>query len=223
MILHPNSSENNCDFCHEISDIPSLFSTIYRDVLPSRILTRQDDFTILPSIGQLVPGYLLIVNNTHYTSSQQLPLSAVQSLCNIFSMVESIIRRVYNSATVFFEHGMPSFAQHCGGCGISHHHIHAVPINNSINIIDHVDDMSFDHLSLFSDVLSIPKTQPYLFIRDTNGKMLISYIDHLPSQYMRRIISRSINSTDSWDWRKYSLENTLVDTYRTLYPYFQGK
>jgi len=66
-------ADSNCDFCTELDGRKSYFSGLYGDRLRDRLIIRTRYFSVFPTIGQIVPDYLLIISNAHFTASAQLP------------------------------------------------------------------------------------------------------------------------------------------------------
>ena len=74
-----------CSFCSEINGKEeNNYVDIYlkeefeKEGLHSRILATTHKFVIMPMVGPLVPGYLLIVPKDHYLSISQLPKEQIE-------------------------------------------------------------------------------------------------------------------------------------------------
>ena len=61
------STQVQCDFCDELSGgSENSFSRIYKRELESRVLFHSDEFAVIPSLGQIVEGYLLVLPIKHF-------------------------------------------------------------------------------------------------------------------------------------------------------------
>src|SRR5262249_44778349 len=115
----------NCDFCDELSDgWDNAFTRIYARNPRSRVLFRSEHFSVVPSLGQIVEGYLLILPIRHYTALADMPSQLTTELLALCNQVRRGLAKAYGPC-LFFEHGVRALGT--GGCGIEHAHLHAVP------------------------------------------------------------------------------------------------
>src|SRR5262245_13149985 len=91
------------DSCSICADLASPKSPVW-----NRPLLRTENFVVLPSLGALVEGWLLIVPTRHYLCLGALPASVTQEFRNLQDCVYSILVHRYGYACAF-EHG-PSVA-----------------------------------------------------------------------------------------------------------------
>ncbi len=219
-----------CDFCKEINGLPTRYHQLYADKeinFKERIIRKYNYFYLIPSLGQLTSNYLLITSNQHITGSSQLINYSFQELKNIKNNIIKLNKNVNNGKTLFFEHGMPYEGIQCfGGCGISHLHIHAVPIPNidakkfyieldrflSSKIHDYEmvsfneweDIQEYKHFSYI--LIEFDKdVRVFLF----NSNALIGEKDNInkiPSQLLRLFLTKILKTKKQYDWKKYNNE-----------------
>jgi len=206
---------NNCDFCDELSGgSNNAFATIYKQQPTSRILYRSRHFVVLPSLGQIVEGHLLIVPITHDTALADVTLSSAEELSDLRSFVRGAVVETYGSV-IFFEHGVRG--KQAGGCGIDHAHLHAVPFASSQEPIEELKDRH--PLRSIGGISEIPHQvapdSPYLYYEQTNGQAWACEIDFVPSQYLRKCVAESLG-TKSWDWREFGTEEALIRSLERL-------
>ncbi len=116
---------NHCDLCNELSGgTENAFDRIYARNPKSRILFQSGEFVVIPSLGQIVEGHLLIVPNRHFAALGDMSDAFVGELGILCRNVRSILKAEYGSC-IFFEHG--TRCVDAGGCGVYHAHLHAVP------------------------------------------------------------------------------------------------
>src|SRR5712692_9184494 len=66
--------EQHCDFCNEFSgELENSFAARYQSAPQSRVLLSTANFRVVPSLGQIVEGHLLIVPASHFTSIADVP------------------------------------------------------------------------------------------------------------------------------------------------------
>ncbi len=109
-----SSFPNACDFCDEFSGGSSNgFSSRYEGYLGSRILLTSASLRVIPSLGQIVEGHLLIAPSRHFRALADLPQASLQELDILYGNLRSTLTRLYGRC-VFFEHGIRCEAS--GGC-----------------------------------------------------------------------------------------------------------
>lgn len=223
---------NECDFCLEFSNINEYkFSSFYQlfPHLNDRILLETENFVVVPSFGQIVEGYLLIITKFHILSMGELSPQLHSELNGIIQYSTEIIQFAYNTGCIQFEHGAVT-SKNTGGCCIDHAHLHLVPLN--LKMSDIYDNFYFRmeryEAQNFPDStkLLLNQNKPYLYIKifsDFYFNPILLDATDLPSQYMRRIIAKLVGKPDEWDWAinigKQRLENCL----RNLKPLFNQK
>src|SRR5207253_952486 len=58
-----------CDFCDEFAGgLRNAFAKLYGDLIQARTLVATKEFRVIPSLGQIVEGYLLVVPAKHYAT-----------------------------------------------------------------------------------------------------------------------------------------------------------
>jgi diadenosine tetraphosphate (Ap4A) HIT family hydrolase len=213
-------SVHNCDFCEEFSGCnENAFSRIYGQELKSRRLLHSQGFVIVPSLGQIVEGHLLIVPVWHYTAFADIPTHLLAQFSQLYERVRSALSYVYGPV-LFFEHGVRGTRS--GGCGIDHAHMHALPFTG---VNEPIEDLKRKHS--FKPVRSISEinqqvsaNSPYIYYQQTNGLAWTGEVDFIPSQYLRRILAESLG-INSWDWRESGREQALIDSFERLSESFQ--
>ena len=100
-------------------------------------LYETEHFAVIPSLGSIVEGWLLIIPKEHYLSYGYIESQALlDELKKLIDYVGGIVKQVYGDY-VIFENGA-----YCSnklvGCGVDYAHIHIVPIK--IDLIKYVKD-----------------------------------------------------------------------------------
>ncbi|MBA7682243.1 hypothetical protein ES703_90592 [subsurface metagenome] len=208
-----------CCLCVELrGELDSEFCHRYQGVLPNRIITETENFVVVPSIGQIVEGYLLIVAKAHHPSMGCLSDSEIKELEDLMQRTRLLLTPTYGRP-LFFEHGVVDGIE-SGGCGISHAHIHAVPLADEVDLLPLIQQ-SFRGCSIQSLTGLTQKAlydRPYLFYEDQQANRYLFDLhaaNGIPSQYLRRAIASKLGSQE-WDWRSFGQENKLLATLTTL-------
>lgn len=207
-----------CDFCDEFSDgRKNTFILRYAPAFLDRVILATEHFRVIPSLGQITQGHLLIVPLKHFCSLCDVPPEQWEALENLRVEIRSMLQKTYG-ACVFFEHGIRG--ERSGGCGIDHAHMHALPVaaRGVVKILKQrfggsvTDSIEDARRKLGSD-------DAYLFFEDVSGEPYVFPANNLPSQYMRKLVAESIGNSD-WDWRLSGHEPELISTVQRLLPLF---
>ena len=205
----------NCDFCDEFAGgSQNAFVRRYGQG-DGRIVMASACFRIIPTLGQVVEGHLLIVPLRHFCALADLPSLQIDELDYLCRRVRSTLTDAYGEC-VFFEHGVRGSG--AGGCGIDHAHLHAVPVaaDGVLNILTR--EFGGCAIHDFAAVKEAVKQESsYLFFEDSSAKRYVFPVEELPSQYMRKLVADSIGKRD-WDWRKCGREPELIATLERLTP-----
>jgi diadenosine tetraphosphate (Ap4A) HIT family hydrolase len=208
-----------CDFCDEFSNgQQNAFARRYGQS-PTRRILLDGPFRVLPTLGQIAEGHLLIIPVQHLCAVADLPRALLHQLENLCQRVRSVLCGEYGKC-VFFEHGIRGAGS--GGCGIDHAHIHAVPVlaDGVLRILTREFRGSSIH-SLADIEGGVDKDSSYLFFEEASATRYVFPVNNLPSQYMRRLVAESIGKSD-WDWQKCGREVELSSTVQRLSPLFSA-
>lgn len=206
-----------CCFCAELKGFRNQeFGRLYPEIR-SRVVWRNQSFAIIPSIGQIVPGYLLLVPFQHVCSFGELDVENRK-------VAEDLIKSLWNllalsfAEPVVFEHGNRPSAEE-GGCGITHAHIHFVPVPSRLKRLPSMEGLQWDSLppSGYIEILGKITSDggAYLFYEDQLGDKYASPVNSIPSQFFRRWLAEELH-VSNWDWRLAGYEPNLVHTLDVL-------
>jgi ATP adenylyltransferase len=205
MIIEELTTSKNLYFSKNIYyDIP-LFETQY--------------FKVVPSLGSLIEGWVMIVPKNFYISFGAIDNTLIyEELFNLIKDLRQIIKSEYGEL-VMFEHG-PVSKKSLVGCSIDYAHLHVVPI--SIDLIEKSKAFSNQNIEWLS-VEGIEKTveyynnrDPYLFVTDINENSFIGTGKNLPSQLFRKTIANYLGIADLFDWKVYPFTDNINKTIKVL-------
>lgn len=203
-----------CDFCAEFHGNPeNRFHKIYGPSV-SRILLRKAGFIVLPTIGQIFEGSLLILPERHIERIASLNQGQLADCMHVLDHAVTEVSKY--GVPIVFEHGATSCSQ--GGCGIYHAHIHVVPLPSGTKATCE-DLMPHSPYEVFPAIheayRGLTNINEYLLLRDTTGTVatlcVSPEIKHLvPSQVFRQRLQENFGLKQPWDWRAYSQEQSLL-------------
>src|SRR5437773_10373449 len=154
-IPSPRPRSQSCDFCDEFTGgRANTYAYRYGRQATKRAILNYSVFRILPTLGQLTEGHLLIAPLEHYCAFADLQNEQTVELERLCHHVRSILRQTYG-----FE--------------------------------------------------------------DSRELRYVFPVQHIPSQYLRKLIAEQIGKTD-WDWRRCGFEPEIVSTIERLSPMLSG-
>jgi ATP adenylyltransferase len=165
-------------------------------------LIESSNFVILPSLGALVEGWLLLLPKEHFLSLGALPSSLIQEMQGLKQNVCERMERAYGAACVF-EHG-PGKRHRSVGCGVDHAHLHIVPTNFDLALFATPFlpiDARWHDASFFDCRAAAEAGDDYLYFEQPIGEGRLIRNQHLGSQVFRRAIAAYLEIPDQFNWR----------------------
>jgi len=206
-----------CVFCDSITttfgNTPE-FKRLLGDKITSRKIFETENFVVLPSVGQIVEGYLLIMPKPHFTSMANMDKALFPELEHVYSEVDRILKTNYTTP-IFFEHGVcRSEYQYNGSC-IDHAHIHAVPA--PVDVSDELaKKYKFTKIKKVSELGEIAHDKNYLYVDNGSGNKFIFEANNIQSQLIRYLIDEKLNTPQKGDWFLYSGKEEMLATIKRL-------
>lgn len=196
----------DCEFCDEFAGgRANSFAAHYGNDIASRTILERGTFRILPSLGQIVPGYLLLVPNRHYRAFADMSWGELKAADDLKDQM-----RTFCGSSLLFEHGART--SDSGGCGISHAHLHLVPFPEEKDPVEELTrSFPFEELTGLLDLKRVQPGRSYLYYESVRGNKYVLYPPFIPSQYVRRLLASALGS-EAWDWRRCGREEELLRT-----------
>lgn len=173
----------------------------YRTALCNTILLESHNFVVVPTVGMIIPGWLLLITKQHIPNMASIPHSWHDEINDLLSRSKAMVSARFAPPFVF-EHGaVPQQCQASGSC-VNHAHLHLIPSF-------HIGEIEKDIFSVcnFSPILglsSLPKALPaesgYLYYESTVGHAYAGLAEDVPSQLIRRIVAAHSQKSDQWNW-----------------------
>jgi diadenosine tetraphosphate (Ap4A) HIT family hydrolase len=207
-----------CTFCAELAGIvhnSNYFRLAGHDA-KSRILWRNSEFALIPSLGPLAEGHLLLIPTYHTLSFANLPKTILANAENLVASVKQFFSERGRQILVF-EHGSLVLTSCdyekrrkkaiCGAC-TDHAHIHIVPSVSAQLVISTIEKMHVHtNKTTIKSLLGLREeldpALAYILIGGSDTKSwLIFALEYVPSQFMRKLVASLIGLTE-WDWRQF--------------------
>ena len=189
-----------------------------------RTVYRSENFFVIPTLGQFITGYLLIIPYQHIMSNGELSKEHLEEFQVVLSDIEYILKLTYPEAKgiLVWENGSGTSGKGKAKDSLVHSHVHVAPTSLTANQIKEMAGFHFDELG----IMDLPnfKEHSYLLMRcPDNEKWLINNDPkvYIPRQYVRQLIAEEYNIPgDAWNWRTHPFEDkmhqTIADIIKTL-------
>ncbi len=183
-----------------------MLATAAPDPLLWTPVAETERFVAVPSIGPLVPGWLLVLPKWHALNLASLTAMDMAALENDLQEIGSIWSDTFGPLTMF-EHGPREFSS-AVGCGVDHAHMHLVPLG-AIDLLAvakrHLPTLKWQEIdSLHAVNHGKDADKPYLYLRMPTGRSFVSRASHIPSQALRRALAAEQDRGDEYDWKAFS-------------------
>src|ERR1044072_1632122 len=93
-----------------------------------RVPLETDLFAVIPSIGPLTVGHVLLCPKEHFKSFSDIPARYYRECSAIKRHITDVLRHIYNKRVHCFEHGNAQNSER-PVCSVEHAHLHFVPTN----------------------------------------------------------------------------------------------
>ncbi len=186
-------------------------STADRHPTADRDLDVLPECVVAPSVGAIVPGWLLLIPRKPTLSMRDLPHAERRAILYRARAVAEVIRAT-NKNVAIFEHG-PSRRGSIAGCGIDQAHIHVVAL--PFDLANHTRMLYPEHA--WTNVCPddpwsriTPNADYYLMSGEAG--LFISEPTDVLSQFFRRVIAEAVGRTDEWDYRQHPNDRNIRAT-----------
>jgi inosine/xanthosine triphosphate pyrophosphatase family protein/diadenosine tetraphosphate (Ap4A) HIT family hydrolase len=205
----------DCPFCAEFEgDGPGIYGSLLGSRLPSRVLYEDDDFIVMPPLGEFMEGGLLLLTRKHILSFAHLPPGKFEKLERLLKVVGQELVRRWGVAPLVFEHG-PAGDSGKGVCCVDHAHLNIFPA--AVSIHPHLAERMNFAIGPLSELAQLkPAEFGYLLVQENDGMRRVYDSQNVPTQLVRRIIATHRGQPERWHWRDYVGDNELIATFGAL-------
>lgn len=184
-----------------------IFCDIDQSKIENTIIEETDYFYILPTLGSLVDGYVLIVTKRHINSMSELNDNELEEYKTIIEKYQKLFNKIYNKTPIVFEHGTPNQNSKMKANSVTHAHTHIVNINFK-NEKELLEKYNFKEINNLKEIETNKNYIKYIY----NNKIYITYNFPSVSQLMRILIAEELNYKDKFDWKKERFDENIIST-----------
>jgi inosine/xanthosine triphosphate pyrophosphatase family protein len=206
---------HQCPFCNELEGgDQSIFVEMIRDRLASRVVYEDEDFLLMPPLGEFIEGGLLLLTRRHIHSFANLSGALYDRLEHLLTVIRRELNSRWGVPPVIFEHG-PAPERSKGVCCVDHAHLNIFPARVAVH--PHLIQRMNMKLNSLSELTKLRCAEfGYLFVQENDGTRRAYDAQFVPTQLVRRIITSQIGLPERWHWRDYPGNDELVATYHAL-------
>lgn len=162
------------------------------------VVAQNEHFVAMPSLGSIVPGWMLLVPRRPMTTLSLMNSDERQSLEALRTEITERLASYRASAIFAFEHG--GHTRSVVSCGVDRAHLHLVPLDFDLIEAARKHDLGWQPCvsvsALSEDVTS---GREYLFAESTDAA-LIGFPKAPTSQWFRRLIAQECG-VEEWDYK----------------------
>ena len=188
----------------------------------NQILLDRIDWVIAPTVGPIIPNWLIAVPRKPALSFRDWtrryrisPIGIIDDLCAHLKITSSDI--------VWFEHGPAGFNSPVG-CGTDYAHLHIIfqpefVFDEFVKQSAAVSKLIWKRTTTENTYKSLPDSHSYLVAGSGRLGIYTSQVESTGSQFFRRVVGAVSDSMDSWNYRHYPhMKNVLrtIDNFRHL-------
>ena len=183
-----------------------------------RPLFETAQFVVLPSLGSIVPGWLLIVPKLKVARFADLPTSTETKLMQLVLQL---------GARTSIRFGKPYLFEHGGyvgsdvSCGVDQAHLHLVPLDfDLLEVARREPDQTWKKCR---NPLCPPPDKElgeYLFVSSLDVAFA-SEVTKPVSQWFRRLIARESGKPNEWNYKEHAFLDNIRTTLEVMSEYVE--
>lgn len=184
------------------------FCNLEKNKIENTILDEKNHFYILPTVGSLVDGYILVVSKRHINSMSELTKNEMDEYNFIIEKYRNIFRDIYGKYPIVFEHGSPVSDNSIRANSVIHAHSHIV--NHAyLDEPKIIKRLNFKPIQRIEDIKS---NENYIMYINNNNFKYVTYNFEPISQLMRKLIAKDLKYEDKFDWKKEKFMDNIIKT-----------
>ena len=202
-----------CTICAELSGDTSTLESVapafFQIYKTGRVVNLDSELVVMPTIGPIVDGHILIFTRQHLTRSAELSLQSIKSLRRYMGDIREKLTSRWGCAS-FYEHGPAVSGFEGSGACTDHAHMHAIPQMGS-EIMLAASEISWQRIAHIDALAEISADQAYVYLQDEHGQDWVGMAaQKLPCQYLRRASAKLTDAPEQWDWLVYPRSESMV-------------
>ncbi len=220
----------NADKCHLCSQLAGesendLLSAIFADkVYLRRVLMETANFALIPSVGPVAIGHVLLCPKVHCCSFRGVHSDLDGEFLSLKLQIRALLEQTFRKSVHCFEHGMRADGSRVL-CTVDHAHLHFVPADvNMRNELQYQQVPWIEFDGSLESLRALVGTDEYLFYQSPSGQSAVAPArgTAFSSQYIRRAFSLQLGEGSTWNWRQFPKVDEIHMTWQQLSSVLPG-
>lgn len=171
------------------------------------VLLSTESTIVLPALGAIAAGHVLVLPRQHLSSAQCLdPSDRTDFVRSLNDVADRLAQRM--GPVTIFEHGAALAGSGPRSACSEHAHVQVLPGNYGLrNALDY--ELTYESPAAFYS--RDPPFYPYLFLCESGGDALVAR-DVGQSQFFRRVLLDHLGDPDRWDYWVFPREDKVRET-----------
>lgn len=182
----------------------SFYESLDFSRVENHIFCETKNFIVIPSVGSLIEGWLLVVSKSSYENSLQFTGDLLNEYRELTSVVCKKVEETYGTWTIF-ENGASKNA--AMGCGVHHAHTHIVPL--PFDLHDIIEKNIGPYLEEAHDDSS------FIYAENTIKKKYY-FVENKESQFVRKLIAQELKIPSLFDYRQHPMLQNVSSTIQNM-------
>ena len=189
------------------------------------VLKETQNFYVIPSIGSIVEGYLLLNIKYHIPSFGNMDEHLLDEFLTLKDEIKNTVQHAYGRGCIFYEHGKAGTSITLqGGDKISYHaHLHCIAID--IDLLETIcKDYKAIRINEWREVKRLAKKSPHYLYYENEKDMYFFPVDiYVRKQYLRFKLAEALHIPEAADWSKVPNWENVESTVNKLSSYFSRR
>lgn len=184
------------------------------DKIGQKIIYESNRFIVLPTLGEFIHGYPIIIPKKHVMSCAEFDEETMQEFIEVLDDVLFMLSKTYKTKKfLVWENGTGNGGKGKAKDSVVHSHVHVAPSRLTANKIEQI--AGFPLRKITAKELSNYTMHSYLLIKDgKNWRINDEPSVYIPRQFIRQLIAGELNiGGDIWNWRTHPFINKMHETY----------
>lgn len=206
---------NSCDFCGQIAGDPErnrLLPLLGTSWSRQPLLAARHSAVVMPSVGALVEGHVLVCPREHVRS---IAAASTEAAADVEALATETRQKLEDRTALpvhSFEHGSGSDGTRVA-CSIEHAHLHILPAE--VEIRPRLRQLcEWQPLEGgIEPVRAAAEGREYLLYEAPDGERWLARTEiGFPSQLLRQVFSETLGRGDEWNWREHAARSEVEAT-----------
>jgi len=175
--------------------------------LYDEVLNRLHNCIVAPTLGSIVPNWLLVIPEEPILNFREWN---VRTSVAPERLVKDLLGHwgIRPDRALWFEHG-PAAAGSTVGCGVDHAHLHVLidaPFSfvQMVSAASNAGHLHFRRAMTTNAYGVLPISGAYLALASGEEVYFAENVEHVGSQFLRRVIADLVDCRDGWNYRTHA-------------------